>query len=191
MNNKLLRLVNEFRFAIDAAKEHAEFESDISFYDFPRACCGDTSELLACYLQKHGYDTIYVCGSRGDQTHAWLVLDDESVSMPEQKFFEATGNLRDILNLYSGDKYNEPIDVTRYEIENVERGLIIDITADQFSEMKNCPVYIGYMDSFHRDFEFDFAHDYNALGTSRLEMLYRKISYYLQRTENNETKNRT
>ena len=179
MNNELSQFVEEFRSAIDKAKEHSEFANDISFYDFPRGCCGDTSELLACHLQRRGYETIYVCGLRGDQSHAWLVLIDNNVSKPEQKFLEVTDDIRDVLNLYSGNKYNEPVDITRYEAENVENGLIIDITADQFSEMKNFPVYIGYMDNFHRDFEFDFAHEYNGLGNDRLEMLYRIICNYL------------
>lgn len=61
-------------------------------------------------------------------------------------------------------------------------GLIIDITDDQFYEMGNAPVYIGYMDSFHRDFEFDSAYEYDDLGNDRLETLYGIISNYLQGT---------
>lgn len=179
MNNELSQIVEKFRFAIDKAKEHSEFADDISFCAFPRGCCGDTSELLACYLQCHGYETIYVCGLYGDQSHAWLVLMDENVSKPKQKFLEVTVDIRDVPNLYSGNKYSEPVDITRYEAENVENGLIIDITADQFSEKKDVPIYIGYMDSFHRDFQFDFAHEYYGLENDRLEMLYRIICNYL------------
>lgn len=177
--NKFRHLIEKFRIAIDTAKSRDEFEKDISFNNFPRACCGDTSELLACYLKSFGYDTIYVCGVFGDQSHAWLVLNDKRVSQPAQRFYDAPEEIRDVLNLYSNGQYNEPINVTRFEAENVENGLVIDITADQFAEMKNMPVYIGYMDDFHRKFEFDFAREYDGLKDYRLVQLYRKICEYL------------
>ncbi|SHL31826.1 hypothetical protein SAMN02745136_04636 [Anaerocolumna jejuensis DSM 15929] len=41
------RLVNQFRDAINMAKDAGDFDRDFSFHKFPRGCCGDTSDLLA------------------------------------------------------------------------------------------------------------------------------------------------
>jgi hypothetical protein len=43
---------------------------------FPKACCGDTSNLLAAYLAEHGFHNFtYVMGyfkKSGGPSHAWL-----------------------------------------------------------------------------------------------------------------------
>lgn len=73
-------LVTQFRNAIDIAREKGDFSKDICFREFPRACCGDTSDLLAHYLLQNGIQTDYVCGNYygdpegGWQSHAWLEL---------------------------------------------------------------------------------------------------------------------
>ena len=56
----------KFRKEMDAAKESKEFKSDIVYKNFPRGCCGDTSDLLAQYLLEHGIKTLYVCGTYRD-----------------------------------------------------------------------------------------------------------------------------
>ena len=40
------QLATQFRKAIDAALEAGEFDNDSIYRRFPRACCGDTSDLL-------------------------------------------------------------------------------------------------------------------------------------------------
>ena len=40
-----------------------EFDNDSIYRRFPRACCGDTSDLLAQYLLDKGIKTDYVCGT--------------------------------------------------------------------------------------------------------------------------------
>lgn len=50
-------LANKFREALDLARDSGEFDRDISFYDFPRGCCGDASDLLAQFLLEHGVRT--------------------------------------------------------------------------------------------------------------------------------------
>lgn len=179
MNRDLERLVREFRVAIEKARADKSFAGDLCFDGFPHACCGPTSNILANFLHMNGIDTIYVCGWQGDQSHAWLVLKDEKIRGPQKRYFVAPDGIKDVLNLYSGGLYNEPVDITHYEAGDLENGLIIDITADQFPEMLEYPVYIGFMNSFHRKFEFDQAHDFFGLGDARLERIYNQICSYL------------
>lgn len=79
------RLANQFRNAVDAARDAGEFDKDFSFNNFPRGCCGDASDLLAQYLLDHGIRTYYVCGTYSNghfeniQSHAWLVTDDQII----------------------------------------------------------------------------------------------------------------
>lgn len=76
------QLATKFRTAIDLALESGEFDSDSTFCRFPRACCGDTSDLLAQYLLRNGFKVDYVCGmywgepNENGQSHAWLMVDD-------------------------------------------------------------------------------------------------------------------
>ncbi len=82
MVEELIGLVEQFRNAIDTAREKGSFFGDICFGEFPRACCGDASDLLAHYLLKNGIQTNYVCGNYygdpegGWQSHAWLELQN-------------------------------------------------------------------------------------------------------------------
>lgn len=179
MKRDIEELVTEFRGAIERAKNDGKFAGDLCFGSFPRACCGPTSSLLAEYLHKYGIDSIYVCGWRDDQSHVWLVIKDEKIREPHERVLEIPENIRDYLNYYSGGCYDEPDGETYYEERDIKDGLIIDITADQFPEMKMIPVYIGYMDSFHRKFKFDQAYDYVELCDARLERIYRQICCYL------------
>lgn len=79
------RLVNQFRDAIDVARDVGEFDKDFSFYNFPRGCCGDTSDLLAQFLFEKGIRTYYVCGTYRDgslensQIHAWLLTGNQII----------------------------------------------------------------------------------------------------------------
>ena len=76
------RLAIQFRKAIELAQNAGEFENDFSFYKFPRACCGDASDLLAQFLLENGIKTWYTYGTfrpsryEGTQTHAWLITSD-------------------------------------------------------------------------------------------------------------------
>ena len=47
MMKDIEQLATQFRKAIDAALEAGEFDNDSIYRRFPRACCGDTSDLLA------------------------------------------------------------------------------------------------------------------------------------------------
>ena len=69
-----------------------------------------------------------------------------------------------------------------YREEDIMSGLIVDITGDQFSDFDN-PVYVGYMDAFHRDFEFVQAYEDHELPTQRLIALYDIIGEYFENLE--------
>lgn len=171
-DRSIRRIVNQFRAAIDNAKQDNLFHGDICFARFPNGCCGDTCYLLAEYLQSKGIDTVYVCGDYQGQAHAWLVIKDHRVRKPEPQFWNAPNEIRDILNIYSNNAYSSPIDVTHYKEQDIINGLIVDITADQFGYL---PVFVDYIGLFHKQFEFKFAHDFNSLGNTRLKHLYSTI----------------
>lgn len=179
-DNQIRKIASEFRRAIEAAKNAGEFSKDISFDDFPHGCCGDTSYLLAEFLREHGIKTIWVSTERRDWTHAWLVLKDDRVKMPTTRSFEWPEELRDVVKGYGVPEPQKPVNITRYEVEDIEKGLIIDITSDQFDDW-NDPVYVGPMDAFHATFELREAHDYDRLNDldGRLVGLYRIILSYI------------
>lgn len=56
--SEIERLVNQFRDAIDMARDSGDFDKDISFYKFPRGCCGDASDLLAQFLLEMVFEHI-------------------------------------------------------------------------------------------------------------------------------------
>ena len=89
-------------------------------------------------------------------------------------------NIKDVLNVYSNGAYNNPIDVSHYSEEDVEKGLIVDITADQFGET---PVYVGYMRDFYKRFEFQQAHDYTDLRDCKLREIYCIVFRFLSDIE--------
>lgn len=168
----LRRLVQQFRLAIDTAKQNHSFYGDLCFDKFPYACCGDTCYLLAEYLQSKGVNTIYVCGDDQGQSHAWLVVKDHRITIPQPQFWTPPDEILPILNEYSNNAYITPIDTTHYTEQDIINGLIIDITADQFGYV---PVYVDHVGLFHRQFAFASAHDYDSLGTPRLRRIYKTI----------------
>lgn len=168
----IYRLAVMFKEAIINARDAGLFYNDIVFHKFPRACCGDSCYLLAEFLISKGIQTIYVNGDFDGQSHAWLVIKDSRVKMPQKRLVEVPNEIGNVLNKYSGGKIDKTIKLQNYEEKDVKDGLIIDITADQFGEV---PVYVDYMGEFHRQFDFSSAHDYIGLGTMRLEGLYKKI----------------
>lgn len=78
------KLASDFRYAMELAKADGIFSSWIMLEDFPRASCGDASDLLAQYLLENGIQTYYVSGrawfgGENDWNHAWLELKDGTV----------------------------------------------------------------------------------------------------------------
>lgn len=168
----LPELVGQFRSKINLALDKGKFEKDPCFNRFPKECCGDTCYLLGEYLRLNGFETIYVCGDDHGQTHAWLVLKDFRVKKLAQRVCTLPKEIAAVYSRYNGNKSCGFIDCTRYEKADLEAGLIIDITADQFGEL---PVYIGIMNVFYSKFDFCEARDYTGILSERLMHLYQKI----------------
>ena len=171
-------LSTNFRQAIETARDNGDFSEDLCFDHFPRGCCGDTCYLLAEYLRTFAVESIYYSGTRDDWSHAWLIIKDRRVKKPTSREFSWPEELRVTLEGYGVEHPAQTNVITRYEEADLESGTIIDITGDQFSDY-DIPVYVGEMDSFHQEFEFSFAHDYEGLNDVRLSRLYRKIVKYL------------
>lgn len=175
IDSDIYKYVTQFKSAIIRARDDGLFDKDISFYRFPRACCGDACYLLAEYLCARGIETIYVWGDYKRQSHAWLVVKDQRVKIPIKKQIEIPMEIHSLLKQYSGN-HNENVFISNYDGNDINEGLIIDITADQFGAE---PIYCDYLGDFHRRFKFIDAHDYMGLGTSRLEWLYEIIMGFI------------
>lgn len=78
---RIEQMAYKFRAAIEDAKDNGEFYKLSPFDNFPRACCGDASDLLAEFLLENGIQPRYVCGTYRDdnpenyQSHAWLITE--------------------------------------------------------------------------------------------------------------------
>jgi hypothetical protein len=81
----IIQLANQFREAIEVAKEERAFYNDIVFCNFPVGCCGDTCDLLGQFLLDNDIKIYYVRGTYRDglfehmQTHAWLLTDNQNI----------------------------------------------------------------------------------------------------------------
>lgn len=178
-DNQIKQLAEEYRAAIVSVNDEGLFVHDIGLDNFPTGSCGDVSYLLAEYLRRNGIESIWYSAQRGDWTHAWLVVKDARIKVPTPRTFSWPEELRNIVAGYGVEHPELEVDVTRYEAVDLQNGLIIDITADQFDDF-SIPVYVGYMNPFHRTFEFMQAHDYDGLKDVRLISLYRTIENYLR-----------
>lgn len=174
---EIRRLAGQFRLAIENTRDAGLFAED-TFANFPNGCCGDTCYLLAEFFRSKGQESIYVWGEDCTyQTHAWLVIKDDRINIPTPNYFEPPDDVREAWNLYRG--VNTPIDISHYSESDVESGLIVDITSDQFGESR---IYVDYSCDFYRRFEFQAANDYNGLGSNRLRNIYQTILRCLANT---------
>ena len=170
-------LAYKFKSAMLAAQFEGLFEGDDIFCRFPNGCCGPTCYLLASFLKIHNIETLYVWGERGDQSHAWLVVNDDRVRKPIPRYIEVEDEYVALLSQYGG-RIDVPIVDTRYKARDLTNGLVIDITADQFGEPS---VYVGNRNAFYRKFTFREAHICDGVDDYRLHSLYREISLFLPR----------
>lgn len=168
----------KYRTAIEIAHNNGLFLHDIGFDDFPTGSCGDASYLLAEYLRREGVETIWYSAERGKWSHAWLVVRDRRVKNPTSRTFSWPEELRNVVSKYGVQQPEEEVVITRYEERDLEEGLIIDITGDQFDDYE-VPVYVGCVDAFHRSFDFIQAHDYDGLNDGRLYCLYQMIEQFI------------
>lgn len=81
---RIQQLAEQFRNAIEYAKENYE-KDDLHFFQrFPSGCCGDASDLLAQFLFDNGIKTFQVQGDYCEpdgqlQSHAWLSTEDSII----------------------------------------------------------------------------------------------------------------
>ena len=167
-DRKIEYYAKEYRNAIDVARKEGQFISDKWFSKFPESCCGDTSYLLAEYLKTKGIETIWCSGQRGYETHAWLVVKDRRVNRPSPRINSFPKEVRNTMNRYGAELFRQEKEATRYLEMDLAKGLIIDITADQFDDC-DISVYVGYSNPFHCTFDFKEAQDYDELKSERLE----------------------
>ena len=198
--DRLYYLAEQFRNAMDCAKEAGYFENEVCFKSFPKGSCGETCYLLAEYLLDHGIYTEYVEGMNysESQSHAWLVVADKadlerkrneySTSIfehDEQK--DCSNGYEFMLRAIQGKSVND-FDYTPHDYASDLHGrIIIDITGDQFHdnpEFKyyDIPVYVGEMDDVNWLFEIKNIHECTGLDADnsyQLRNLYRIIKEYI------------
>lgn len=88
--NDIEASAQRFRRALDEIHEHL----GVPFDQFPRGCCGDTSELLAAFLTDAGLGIFrYVSGWRedGSTSHAWLEQEGVVVDVTADQFEDYIG----------------------------------------------------------------------------------------------------
>ena len=171
-DNRIRTLVNGFRKRIDRAQSKNLF-TDTLLEKFPTQCCGYASRLLAEFLRENGIETLWISSEEfgTHETHAWLVVKDARTNSPRSCYDGVPSTIMNLLSSYGGN--NDSLsEATCYDAHDVENGLIIDITGDQFGEP---PVYVGYMDRFHKRFDFISAYEHEGLFDDELIELYQII----------------
>jgi len=78
---KILKLSEQFRNAMDEAMQNGIFINHSPLCCFPRGCCTVASTLLAQFLLEHGIRTFEIRGIADDgspcgQPHEWLITDN-------------------------------------------------------------------------------------------------------------------
>lgn len=172
-DNRMRSLVNSFRKKIDRAQRKDLFTNTM-FEGFPVQCCGIASRLLAEYLLNNEVETLWISAEEfgTHETHAWLVVKDDRIDSPRSCFDDVPNNIIGLLGKYGGGNSERIRESTCYEEQNIKNGLIIDITGDQFDE---APVYVGYMDDFHKRFDFVAAYEHEGLPNDEYAELYEII----------------
>ncbi len=175
-DNAVLQWARQFRGSLDDAKAVGCFNKNTPFSHFHSGCCGVTSEMLAEFLRCKGIETIYVWGWWEDQSHAWLVVKDERVENPKRKVTRIPPEISAILSEYSGRTVGRSINSTNYKASDVQNGLIIDITADQFGEV---PVYVGETNQFYENFVFEAANGSPRIDDFEGRSIYNTVLQFL------------
>lgn len=172
-DKRIYSLARKFRELIIRAKEKGYF-TNTKFQQFPEQCCGDASFLLAQFFLDENISTLWVSGQEDNtyETHAWLVIDDQRVSLPQCCINEIPNSIVDLYGTYGGYNADTLRKKVRYDADDIECGLIVDITGDQFGEES---VYVGYMDDFHSRFAFHEAIQFEGLSDPMLVELYAVI----------------
>lgn len=85
-------VVLKFRLAIENLTEK-DFGESTWFSQFPRGCCGDTSQLLSKFLEENGIVTVFVNGVHNTQWHAWLEYMGYVIDATADQFSEISDKI--------------------------------------------------------------------------------------------------
>ena len=77
--DELVIVVTKFRTAIDNVVCSGKASGNL-ILSFPRGCCSLASDMLQRFLHERGVETLNVCGSCGEDSHAWLETYDGIVN---------------------------------------------------------------------------------------------------------------
>lgn len=112
MNIDLLQTyVRKARVVLD--NHHNDLNKNF-FGNFPYGTCGNTSDMLAKWLQSKNIRGIeYVCGKRGTSSHGWLQLDKLIIDITSDQFEDGLGPVyvgkdRIFHDTFLNQKFSEP-----------------------------------------------------------------------------------
>lgn len=186
------RLAKKYRNAIlDAYDNNGHVRRLLN--DFPNGCCQEASILLGNYLSIYNISTKTVLAKNDDTSHAWLVLVDDVLEeniMHAQKPVDP--DMEEYIKIATMCEYgvmNKPTESFLYNTSTLNDCIIVDITGNQaqFRSQEryyryNRPVYVGYMDEFHKLFNVYDITD-NILNEKSF-IVYNIINDYLIKQQN-------
>lgn len=75
-------------------ENHWQDMDKIGLNNFPRGCCGNTSDILGQYLSDKGASNLMaVSGCRDGKSHAWLEFDGFILDITSDQFHDGCGNI--------------------------------------------------------------------------------------------------
>ncbi len=147
--NYIFELACNFRNAIETAR----LSNDPVFKDFPTAACGDTSILLATYLEEHGIETKYISAISNDSincwcSHAWLRHKDKVIIDITADQFKSEREYK---------KYSIPVYVG-YEDEFHRLFCVVEERKNTLTDEQNTnPVQFGRLQELYNKIKFCLA----------------------------------
>ena len=87
MKDKLYEIARNFRHAIESL-DATDYESSSHFKEFPKGCCGDSSDLLRHHLYSVDITSEYICGMDKNGSHAWLESNGFIIDITADQFDE-------------------------------------------------------------------------------------------------------
>ena len=110
--------------------------------------------------------------------------NDTSFSEEDREYIWKNTSIQKIAQTIA-ERYSLEMLLRKYY--NLKDAIIIDITGDQFTNQKcflyyNIPVYVGFLDDFHKLFRVDQCsiHEPARLWDARCKSLYRAITKYIK-----------
>ena len=139
-------LAEQFRNAIEQAKENGETDPLKFFERFPRGCCGDASDFLGHFLLEKGIETYHIWGNcpaenfwENSQSHAWLFIEDNIIIditgdqfKDDKRFLNYNhsvyfGPIDDFHKLFMTDGFNKRKSVFLNQLNLMEPHIFFDI----------------------------------------------------------------